>query len=709
MSPISRRQFIAGGAVAGTGLVLAFYLPRHRPHFFAGEQHFAPNAYLQIAPDGKVTIVVARSEMGQGVRTSLPMILAEELDADWSQIVIQQAGASTLFGDQTTGGSASVRTTWDPMRQAGAAAREMLVTAAAQKWSVPVAECSTEKGFVLHAASNQRESYGELVERAAKLPVPKEPKLKEPSQYKLIGKSTPRLDTPSKTNGSADFGIDFRVPEMKYAFLARCPVIGGKVVNFDDSDARKVPGVTHVEKISDSAVAIAADSVFAALQGRKALKVTWDDGPNKDLNTAAIFEVLRKAADDKAVSLQSGGDVSSVKGRRLEAVYELPMLAHAAMEPENCFAHYLGTACKIWAPTQVPQDVRDSVATAVGLTPENVQVNVTLLGGGFGRRLEHDYAVEAALVSKAINSPVNVMWTREDDMRFSVYRPPSVHRLSAVLDAQGLPAAFSHRLISPTISGQKGQPGEGGIDPDLKDEASFLYLIPNISIDYVAPSCAVPLGWLRSVYAAQMAFASESFLDELAIAAGKDPLQYRLHMLSEDKEISFFDTKWRSDRLRGVLQLVAEKSGWDKPLLAGRHRGLAAFGCFGTYAAEVVEITMQEGEPHVERVVVAVDCGQVINPNILEQQIHSAVIFGLSAALRGQITVEHGQIQQSNFDNYPILRNNEIPIIEGYFVESHETPTGIGEPPVPPLAPALCNAIYAATKKRIRKLPILGG
>ncbi len=377
------------------------------------------------------------------------------------------------------------------------------------------------------------------------------------------------------------------------------------------------------------------------------------------------------------------------------------------MEPEDCFAHYLGSTCEIWAPTQVPQDVRDAVASAVGLKPENVHVNLTLLGGGFGRRLEHDYAVEAALVSKAINAPVKVMWTREDDMRFSTYRPPSLHHVRAVVDAQGMPTAYTHHLISPTISGQKGYPIEGGIDPDLKDEAAFLYLVPNLSVEYVAPSCAVPLAWLRSVYAAQVAFANESFLDELAHASGKDPLQYRLHLLAEDKGITYFDTKWQTARLRGVLQLVAEKSGWDEPLPAGRFRGIAAHGCFGTYAAEVVEITINDGEPHVERVVVAVDCGQVINPNILEQQLHSAVIFGLSAALRGQITVEHGQIQQANFDTYPILRNNQVPEIEGYFVQSHEAPTGIGEPPVPPLAPALCNAIFAATKKRIRKLPIL--
>jgi len=706
MSPISRRQFLVGGAVAGTGLVVAFYWPNGRSHE-TGEHEFAPNAYLRIAPDGKVTIVVARSEMGQGVRTSLPMILADELDANWSDIAIQQAGASTLFGDQSTGGSASVRTTWDPMRQAGAAAREMLIAAAAQRWSVPVAECTTDKGFVLHPASRRRESYGELVERAAKLPIPKEPKLKDSSQYKLIGTPIPRLDTPSKTNGTAEYGIDFRVPGMKYAFLARCPVIGGKAVSFDDQESRKVPGVVNAVKVGDYAVAMAADSVFGAIEGRKAIKVSWDEGPNKALETEAVFDVLRKAANDKGVSLQTVGDVSKVKGRRLEAIYETPMLAHAPMEPENCFAHFLGSTCEIWAPTQVPQDVRDSVATAVGLKPEDVHVNVTLMGGGFGRRLEHDYAVEAALVSKAINAPVKVMWTREDDMRFSVYRPPSVHQLSAVLDGHGSPAAYTHRLISPTISGQKGYPIEGGVDPDLKDEAAFLYPVPNLSNKYIAPQCAVPLGWLRSVYAAQVAFANESFIDELAHAAGKDPLEYRLRLLAEDKEISYFDTKWQTARLRGVLKLVAEKSEWDKPLPAGRFRGVAAYGCFGTYAAEVVEITIKDGDPNVERIVVAVDCGQVINPNILDQQLHSAVIFGLSAALRGQITIEHGQVQQANFNTYPILRNNEVPAIEGYFVPSHEAPTGIGEPPVPPIAPALCNAIFVATKKRIRKLPIL--
>src|ERR1017187_2220127 len=706
MSPISRRDFLVAGAVAGTGLVLAFYIPHHGL-YPVGEHVFAPNAYLHIAPDGKVTVVVARSEMGQGVRTALPMILAEELDADCSQIAIQQAGASTLFGDQTTGGSASVRTTWDPMRQAGAAAREMLVAAAAQRWNVSVTECTTEKGFVIHAASNRRSSYGDLVERAAKLPVPKEPKLKAASAYTLVGKSTSRLDTPSKTNGTAEYGIDFRMPGMKYAFLARCPVIGGKVASFDDSDARKVPGVTHTAKVGDSAVAVAADSVFAALQGRKALKVTWDDGPNRELNTAAIFDVLRKAANDKGVSLQSAGDLSNGKGRHFEAAYETPMLAHAPMEPENCFAHYLGTTCEVWAPTQVPQDVRDSVAAAVGLKPDEVHVNVTLLGGGFRRRLEHDYAVEAALVSKAINAPVKVMWTREDDMRFSFYRPPSVHQLSATLDGSGFPVALTHRIIAPSISGQKGQPVPNGVDPDLPDEAGPVYGLPNYSIEYVLAETPVPLGLMRSVYALQAGFALESFIDELAVAAGKDPLQYRLHLLAKDQDLQYFTTTWHTARMRAVLHLAAEKAAWDKPLPAGHYRGVACFSCFSSYMAEVVEITMEKDQPRVHRVVAVVDCGQVVNPSILEQQIQGGIVYGLGNALRARITIEKGRVVQGNFDDYAPLRMEETPAVEVYAVPSAEVPTGIGEPSVPPVAPALCNAIYAATKKRIRALPIL--
>jgi isoquinoline 1-oxidoreductase beta subunit len=709
MSPLSRREFVAAGVAAGAGLVVGFYLPH-------GERKskiaFTPNAYLRITSDNKITIVVARSEMGQGVRTALPMILAEELEADWKQVEIEQAGASTLYGDQTTGGSASVRTTWDPMRKAGAAAREMLISAAALTWGVPRSTCAAQQGSVAHSASKRQLSYGELAEKAATLPIPSDVPLKQSKDYKIVGQRLARVDTPSKVKGEAVFGIDFRMPGMKYAVLSRCPTIGGKVSNFDDKESKKIAGVSYVGKISDAAVAVVADSVWGAMEGRRVLNVNWDEGPNKDLNTAAVTESLKLAAAKKGVSLYSAGNVVKATGRRITAEYQLPFMAHAPMEPGNCTASYSAKGCELWAPTQVPQDCRDSVAQAVGLDPDQVKVNVTLMGGGFGRRLEHDYAVEAALVSKAvfnskIGTPVKVIWTREDDMRFSTYRPASLHQLSAVLDGAGWPVAFSHRLIAPSISGQKGQPTPGGVDPDLPDEAAFVYGLENVLIESVIAETPVPLGWMRSVYALQMGFASESFIDELAVAAGKDPLEYRLHMLAADKDIQYFTTTWHTARMRGVLQLAAEKAGWKNPLAAGRFRGIACFGCFSSYMAEVVEISMENDVPRVHRVVAAVDCGQVVNPSILEQQIPGGIVYALSNALRAKITIDKGRVVQGNFDDYAPLRMEEAPAVEVYTVPSTESPTGIGEPSVPPLAPALCNAIYAATKKRIRALPIL--
>jgi len=704
MSPLSRREFVAAGMAAGAGLVIGFYLPHGNS---SGKDTFAPNAYLRITPDGKITIVVARSEMGQGVRTSLPMILAEELEADWKQITIEQAGASTLYGDQTTGGSASVRTTWDPMRKAGAAAREMLISAAALEWGVPRSGCKAQSSAVVHAASSRRLTYGQLASKASAQPIPTDVPLKQAKDYEIVGKPVPRLDTPSKIDGTAEFGIDFRLPGMKYAVLARCPVIGGKVASFDDKESKKISGVGFVGKISDSAVAVVADSVWSAMEGRRVLNVQWDDGPNKELTSAAIFDSLKKSASNKAVTLYSTGDVSRASGRRVEAEYQLPLMAHAAMEPGNCTAHFRESNCELWAPTQVPQDVRDAVAQALGLDPDQVKVNVTLMGGGFGRRLEHDYGVEAALVSKAANTPAKVLWTREDDMRNSTYRPASYHQLSAVLDGQGWPVAFSHRIVAPSISGQKGSPTPNGVDPDLPDEAALIYSFPAATVEYVMTETPVPLGWMRSVYALQAGFASESFIDELAAAAKKDPLEYRLHLLSKDEDIKYFDTVWHTARMRGVLQLAAEKAGWGKPLSAGHYQGVACFGCFSTYMAEVVEISMENDQPRVHRVVAAMDCGQVVNPNILEQQIKGGVIYALTNALRAQITIKKGRVVQGNFDDYAPIRMNEAPVIEAYSVPSTEAPTGAGEPPVPPLAPALCNAIFAATKKRIRALPIM--
>src|SRR5579863_499150 len=704
MSPLSRREFVVAGVAAGAGLVIGFYLPRKGQP----QESFSPNAYLRITPGNQVTIVVARSEMGQGVRTALPMILAEELEADWRQIEIEQAGASTLFGDQTTGGSASVRTTWDPMRKAGAQAREMLISAAALSWGVPRSACTAELGHIKHTGSGRRLSYGELVSKAAALPIPTDVPLKQSKDYKIVGQRLPRVDSPAKVKGEATFGIDFRLPGMKFAVLSRCPVIGGKVSGFDDKESKRISGVSYMGKIGDSAVAVVADSVWSAMEGRRVLNVTWDEGPNKDLDTAAVTASLKQAASKKGASLFSAGDVAKVSGRKISAEYSLPLMAHAPMEPGNCTAHYQGTKCELWAPTQVPQDCRDSVAPAVGLDPDQVKVNVTLLGGGFGRRLEHDYAVEAALVSKAINAPVKVIWTREDDMRFSTYRPASLHQLSAIVDGSGFPVGLTHRIIAPSISGQKGQPTPNGVDPDLPDEAGPVYGIPNYLIEYVMTETPVPLGWMRSVYALQSGFALESFIDELAVSAGKDPVQYRLHLLAKDQDLPYFTTTWHTARFRAALQLAAEKADWSKPLPAGRFRGVACFGCFASYMAEVVEISMENDAPRVHRVVAAVDCGQVINPSILEQQIQGGIVFGLANALRAKITIDKGRVVQGNFDDYSPLRMEETPVVEVYAVPSTEAPSGIGEPSVPPLAPALCNAIYAATKKRIRSLPILG-
>jgi isoquinoline 1-oxidoreductase subunit beta len=705
MSPLSRREFVTAGIAAGAGLVIGFYLPHKSSS--GNVDSFSPNAYLRITPDNKVTIVVARSEMGQGVRTALPMILAEELEADWKQIAIEQAGASTLFGDQTTGGSASIRTTWDPMRKAGAAAREMLISAAALTWNVPRSRCTAENGHIKYTATNRILSYGELASKAATLPVPTDVTLKQSKDYKIVGQRLPRVDSPDKVTGGAVFGIDYRMPGMKLAVLSRCPTIAGKVSAFDDQESRKISGVSYVGKIGDSAVAVVADSVWEAMEGRRVLNVRWDDGPNKDLNTAAVMASLRQAAAKKGANLYAAGDPAKASGRRISAEYQLPFMAHAPMEPGNCTAHFQGTKCELWAPTQVPQDCRDSVATAIGLDPDQVKVNVTLMGGGFGRRLEHDYAVEAALVSKAIHAPVKVVWTREDDMRSSTYRPASLHQLSAAVDGSGYPVALTHRIIAASISGQKGQPVPNGVDPDLPDEAGPVYGVPNYLVEYVLAETPVPLGWMRSVYALQAAFALESFIDELALGAGKDPLQFRLHLLAKDQDLPYFTTTWHTARMRAVLQLAAEKAAWGKPLSPGHYRGVACFGCFASYMAEVVEITMDNDQPRVHRVVAVVDCGQVVNPSILEQQIQGGIVYGLGNALRAKITIEKGRVVQGNFDDYAPLRMEETPAVEVYAIASAEAPTGIGEPSVPPIAPALCNAIYAATKNRIRALPIL--
>ena len=663
---------------------------------------------MRITPDNKITIVVARSEMGQGVRTALPMILAEELEADWKQIAIEQAGASTLFGDQTTGGSASIRTTWDPMRKAGAAAREMLISAAALTWNVPRSTCTAENSHIKHAATNRILSYGELASKAATLPIPTDVPLKQSKDYKIVGQRFARVDTPDKVKGEAIFGLDYRMPGMKFAVLSRCPTIAGKVSAFDDKESKKISGVSYVGKIGDSAVAVVADSVWGAMEGRRVLNVTWDDGPNKDLNSAAVTASLKQGASKKGVNLYAAGDAAKAGGRHISAEYELPFMAHAPMEPGNCTAHFQGANCELWAPTQVPQDCRDSVATAIGLDPDQVKVQ----RHADGRRLWPAPGTRLCRGSRA--GFEGNQCSGESDLdarrRYALFHLPSRELASTYRDARWLRisrrAHTSHHR-SHRSADKKGNRRREAWIPILPDEAGPVYGIPNYTIEYVLTETPVPLGWMRSVYALQAAFALESFIDELAVAAGKDPLQYRLHLLAKDQDLPYFTTTWKTARMRGVLQLAAEKAGWNQPLPAGHYRGVACFGCFSSYMAEVVEITMENDQPRVHRVVAVVDCGQVVNPSILEQQIQGGIVYGLGNALRARITIEKGRVVQGNFDDYAPVRMEDTPSVEVYYVPSAEVPTGIGEPSVPPLAPALCNAIYAATKKRIRKLPIL--
>jgi len=709
---LSRREVVAGGVAAG--LVLGVYVGfRKFPAQAAATAPatFEPNVYVTIDESGLVTIVAHRSEMGTGIKTGLPMVLADELEADWTRVKVVQAQGDAKYGDQNTDGSRSTRQFYQPMRIAGASARQMLEAAAAHVWNVNANDCRARNHTIVHVPTGRQMPFGDAAKVAATMEIAPSDhmqlRFKPASEWRYVGKPREIVDLGDILRGKAIYGIDVVLPGMKYAVLSRCPIIGGKVASFDDKDSGKIAGVSHVAKIGDSAVAVVADTVWGAMEGRRVLNVSWDEGPNKDLTTAALFGAMKQAASRKGANMYVTGDPAKVGGRKISAEYTLPFMAHAPMEPGNCTANYQESKCEMWIPTQVPQDCRDSVATAIGLDSEQVKVNVTLMGGGFGRRLEHDYAVEAALVSKAINAPVKVIWTREDDMRFSTYRPASIHQLSATLDGSGYPLALTHRIIAPSISGQKGQPVPNGVDPDLPDEAGPVYGIPNYLIEYVMTETPVPLGWMRSVYALQAAFALESFIDELAVTAGKDPLKFRLQMLSKDQDLVYFSTTWHTARMRGVLQLVAEKAGWDKPLPAGHYRGVACFGCFQSYMAEVVEITMEKDQPRVHRVVAAVDCGQVVNPAILEQQIPGGIVYGLANALRARITIEKGRVVQGNFDDYAPLRMEETPTVEVYAVPSQEAPTGIGEPSVPPVAPALCNAIYSATKKRIRALPIL--
>ncbi len=695
---LSRRRFLASGAATSAGLVLGFYLPGGRPHFAetpAGT--FAPNAWLQVDPQGEVTVWLARSEMGQGVMTALPMIVAEELEADWSKVRVKLAMADReKYGPQGTGGSASVRTSWEPLRRAGATGRAMLIAAAAQTWNVEPGTCRAEAGTVVHG-SGMRLTYGDLAAKASKLEVPEEVSLKDPSEFRLLGKPMPRLDSHSKVTGAATFGTDVRVPGMLHAVVARPDVFGGKALSHDAAKAKAVKGVRHVVPIP-TGVAVVADNTWAALRGRDALEVKWDDGPNAELSTEKILRMWDEAAKGKGVVARQEGDpdaaVSSAS-KRVDAVFEVPYLAHAPLEPMNCTVDVRKDSCEVWAPTQFPALVRDEVTRVTGLPREAVKVHVTLMGGGFGRRIDPDYASEAASISKAVGAPVQVLFTREDDMRHDYYRPGSRHVLGAALDGEGRLTAWTHHVIAASIGAQRGFV-QGEMDEGAMRGASNLpYAVPNLRVGYSMVNTAIPTGWWRSVYDNQNAFANECFMDEVAEAAGKDPYELRRELLAGEP------------RHLGVLDLAAGKAGWGRALPEGRGRGIAVHFCFESWAAIVAEVTVgRDGAVRVDRVVAAVDCGTVVNPLSVEAQVEGGIVFALTAALKGTITIDKGRVQQGNFDDYPLLLMSETPEIEVHIVPSKEAPTGIGEPPVPPTAPAVANAIFAATGRRVRSLPI---
>jgi isoquinoline 1-oxidoreductase subunit beta len=715
---IKRRDFLKTGAAVGGGLLISLYLPELTPAGVSAKPSgklksiepatFAPNAFIRIAPDDTVTVIVNKSEMGQGVYTSLPMLIAEELEADWSKIKVESAPVDavynhTVFGMQLTGGSTSTASEWQRFRKAGATARIMLIAAAAQNWKVEPQSLRAENGFVIHAASNRRASFGSLADTAATLTPPKDVPLKDPKDFKLIGKSTRRLDTPAKVNGSAQFGLDVQIPGMMTAVVARPPVFGGKVVSLNAERAKAVAGVKDVLQVP-SGVAVVATGFWPAKLGRERLEIKWDDGPSANLSTVGMREQYATLAKTPGLVARKVGDPArAIAGaaKTITAEYEVPYLAHAMMEPLNCVVDLRADRCEIWTGTQFQTGDRMAAAAAAGLKPEQVQIHTTLLGGGFGRRANpaSDFVLEAVQVAKAARVPVKVVWTREDDIRGGYYRPMWYDRMVGGVDAAGNPVAWTHTIVGQsifqgTLFEQFGI--KDGIDSaSVEGAADLLYGIPNLQVDLHTPRIGVPVLWWRSVGHSHNGFAVEAFFDELAHAGGKDPYQLRRTLLANQP------------RMRAVLDLVAQKANWGKPLPAGRGRGIATHFSFDSYVGQVAEVSVDKtGAVRVHRMVCAVDCGQVVNPDSVKAQMEGGIIFGLTAALKAEITLDGGRVQQRNFHDYPMLRINESPEIEVYIVPSTENPTGVGEPGVPPVAPAVANAIFAATGRRVRKLPI---
>ena len=730
---LDRRAFLKTGAAGGAALLIGFHIPA-RASDPAQEQEKPPinplNAWVKITPENHVTLILAKSEMGQGIITALPMILAEELCLDWKQVTIEQAPTNPKIYDHGTGGSGSVGGSWLPLRQAGAAAREMLIAAAAKKWEVGTDTCKAQNGYVVHGHPERSYSYGELVADAALLPIPnlKEVPLKNSRDFTILGRETHRVDGAAKATGTAMYGIDARPAGLLYAVIARCPVFYGKVASFDATKAKAVPGVRDVFQIETSGrgasttggVAVVADNSWAAIQGRKALEVKWEEGAAASESSEELHKQFVANAAKPGGVIRNDGNADAAlaaASNKVEAVYELPFAAHVCMEPMNCTVHIQSDGAEAWVPTQAPQWAQGVIAEAAKLPPEKVIVHTTQMGGGFGRRYQADFVMEAAQVAKKTGKPVMVVWTREDDMHHDFYRPASYHKCQGAVDAAGNLAAWKHFQTSTSIAAKwspKGEEDNG--QGEFGTGATVPYKSPNLRIEYTLAHSSAPRAWWRSVEHSSSGFVVESFVDELAAAAGQDALEFRLKLLGDPRKLPQFGQgpdapPLDTARLVAVLKLAAEKAGWGKPLPDGEGRGIAGFFSFDTYTAAVAEVSLKQRELKVKRLVCTVDCGRVVNPNGVRAQVESAAIYALTATLKDAITVERGRIVQSNFNDYRQLRINEVPPIEVHLVASEEKPTGIGEPTVPVIAPAVCNAIFNATRNRkqdvrIRRLPI---
>jgi len=699
----SRRAFLKTSAAASGGLLMALHLPGTLGQAMAAGTVSTPNAWVHIADNNAISILIAHSEMGQGVYTSMPMLVAEELNVDLNQIKVvvappAEAYVNQLLGAQITGGSTSVRAGWEKLRVAGAQVREMLVSAAALQWDVDPDLIKAEKGMLL-GPKGKKATYGEFAHAASRLAVPEKPTLKDPKNFRIVGKRTKRLDTPAKTNGTAEFGIDVKLPGMVYATVQQCPVIGGKVKSFDATQAKGMPGVQAVVQISDG-VAVVADSWWRAKKAMETVKVQWDEGAVAALSDTSIIENTRQAAKSgKVIEItKPQGDVAAaLKGaaKVVEAEYISPMQSHSPLEPMNFTAHVQGDKVLLIGPTQFQQGAQGAVAGALGVKPENITLKTTFLGGGFGRRLELDFIVQAAEISKAVNKPVKLLWTREEDMTHDFYRPAGVNQLKAGLDANGMPVAMHFKVASQSVTQRAFGLPKDTLDPFMAEAAVPGYNIANTQHDLIIHDSGFRVGYWRAVSHSMNAFANESFIDELAKAAGQDPYAYRMKLLQG------------KPRFANVLKLAAEKAGWGKPVAAGRARGIALMEGYDSYMAQVAEVSLdKDGSVRVHKVTVAADVGHMVNPDTVEAQLQSSIVFGVGAVLKHQITMKNGRVQETNYNSYAPVRMYESPQIDIVLVKSTEKPGGIGEPGTAVAAPTIANAVAALTGKRVRRLPI---